>query len=119
MRKHYEHAEKQAGYDCIRCYVKRGNGWKYQDGKFTEHEYLAVADAFESFFVNFAWPGGYPIVFLTDDGDCLCAECAKRVFIMEKIDVSADCYYEGPAMFCDGCNREIESAYGDPESEKE
>ena len=58
---------------------------------------------------------GYPIIAVTDSGDCLCIDCAKKVYLEERTDVTVDIYYEGPAMYCDECNREIKSGYGDPE----
>jgi hypothetical protein len=65
-------------------------------------------------FAPYAWPGGYPVIFTTDSGDCLCADCARDAYLNEKIDVSSDVHYEGPSIYCDECNVEIESAYGDP-----
>ena len=26
----------------------------------------------------FAWPGGYPLAFLMDDGQCVCHDCAQE-----------------------------------------
>jgi hypothetical protein len=57
---------------------------------------------------------GYPIIATTDSGDCLCIDCAKKVFLDERTDVTVDIYYEGMTMYCDERNCEIESAYGDP-----
>jgi len=77
--------------------------------------YMRAHQAYDELFRPYAWPGGYPILFTDDHGDILCAECAKKYFIMENSDITADIYYEGPILLCDDCNREIESAYGDPE----
>ncbi len=63
----------------------------------------------------FAWPGGYTIGYYTADGDMLCAECAEDP---ENDAEYIDVYYEGPTEFCAGCNKEIESAYGDPDAEE-
>lgn len=68
-------------------------------------------------FTDWAWPGGYPVVFVTSDGDILCAACAKDAVLNNRESVYTDIYYEGPAECCAGCNREIESAYGDPDAE--
>ncbi len=69
-------------------------------------------------FTPYAWPGGYPVVFGLSDGSILCAHCAERVFIMEnEPSVWAEIHYEGPSIWCDECNAEIESAYGDPEDD--
>jgi hypothetical protein len=58
--------------------------------------------------------GGYTIGYYSAGGDMFCAECAADPDNdAEYIDV----YYEGPTEFCAGCNKEIESAYGDPGAE--
>lgn len=63
----------------------------------------------------FAWPGGYTIGYYTSDNDMLCSDCAADPDNdAEYIDV----YYEGPTEFCAGCNKEIESAFGDPDAEE-
>jgi hypothetical protein len=68
-------------------------------------------------FPPYAWPGGYTIEYVTDDGAVLCAECARREVLENRGTVYGDIYYEGPIVHCDDCNAEIESAYGDPDSE--
>lgn len=72
----------------------------------------------------YAWPGGYPVIVVMDDGETLCPECANDPsnpvheggladgWRMEATDI----HYEGPPEVCAHCNKEIESAYGDPES---
>lgn len=67
----------------------------------------------------FAWPGGYPIVYFTRDGMTVCPDCANRETDAAQAPVSGDIYWEGPAMSCDDCGAEIESAYGDPDGERE
>lgn len=62
----------------------------------------------------YAWPGGYPIVYLTQYGNTVCPECANDPDPSETI-VSGDVYWEGAPMCCDRCTNTIESAYGDPE----
>lgn len=78
-----------------------------------------VRAAYDGFFSDYAFPGGYSVLFTTDRGDCLCATCAKREFIMSNIDVTAGTYDEGPILQCDECGTEIESSYGDPDEEEE
>jgi hypothetical protein len=70
-------------------------------------------------FSSFAWPGGYPVEYATPDGDILCADCARSEVLDNRGTVYTDIYWEGPAEYCAGCNREIESAYGDPDAEEE
>jgi hypothetical protein len=118
LRKHYEPAEKMAGYDCIRHYVERYSHSAECKGTFGDtNDICNIHGAFNTFFQNIAWPGGYTIAFITDDGAVLCADCAKRAFITDRIDITADCYDEGPTLYCDGCNCEIVSSYGDPETD--
>ncbi len=93
-------------YVDIRWYVK-----KHVSGK---SGIAHVRDAYASLFSDYAFPGGYQVMFITEGGDVLCGECAKQAFIMEGEDITADIYYEGPTEYCDGCNKEIESAYGEP-----
>lgn len=63
---------------------------------------------------RWAWPGGYPIVYLTSAMDPICGECAQEVDFQEEI-----CYqeinWESQGEVCCGCNKELESAYGSPE----
>ena len=74
---------------------------------------------------TYAWPGGYPIEYVTADGGLLCPACANGENGSEatinqdapadwRIE-AADVYWEGPVQFCDHCNSQIESAYGDPD----
>jgi hypothetical protein len=63
----------------------------------------------------YAWPGGYPIVYLTRNGLVLCPDCANKPED-EYGDpaVAGDVFWEGAPMECGDCGRQIESAYGDP-----
>ena len=74
----------------------------------------------------YAWPGGYGILYYTDDGGTLCPDCvnANLDLCKDKDDpqwhvFAWDIYYEGPSLYCDNCGKELESEYGDPEEEKE
>jgi len=114
MREHYAEAEKRSGYTCIKCEVKE-HGNEYM----TTRNGSCTAQVYKDLFRNFTDFGCYPLLFTTDDSSVLCADCAKRIFILDKQDITMDIYYEGPPMYCDGCNKEIESAYGDPDTEEE
>jgi hypothetical protein len=72
----------------------------------------------------YAWPGGYPGFFITNDGGALCFDCAKAdsASIIDSIatqcndgwEVSAfDINWEDPDLTCDNCHDSIESAYSD------
>ena len=69
-----------------------------------------------SIFTPYVWPGGYPKFFCLDDSTwtTLCNTCAKEVFLEERVTVTSDIHYAGPNIQCDECQREIPSAYGDP-----
>lgn len=77
---------------------------------------------------GYAWPGGYPLYFVTSDCAALCFACAKREFyqiaysLRYRIDdgwrvVGCNINYEDGDLYCDHCNKLIPSAYGNDESE--
>lgn len=72
----------------------------------------------------YAWPGGYPLYFICDDGGGLCPSCVKkeRRNILESIAhkqhdgwrvVAIEINYEDTHMHCEHCGEDIESAYGE------
>lgn len=61
-----------------------------------------------------AWPGGYPIVYLTGDGLTICPNCANEPDTSDQV-VDGDVNWEGADMPCDDCGKMMASAYGDPE----
>ena len=60
----------------------------------------------------FAFPGGYPIFYTTEEGECLCASCANLQSDEDPKVTDYFIHYEGLPVFCDQCGCEIESAYG-------
>ena len=73
---------------------------------------------------KYAWPGGYPMFALTDDGACLCHQCCKDNYriIREAQNTSdrggwnvaaVDVNWEDTFMLCEHCGESIESAYGE------
>jgi len=70
----------------------------------------------------YAWPGGYPVYHLCDDGECLCSTCANDksnpVHEDEPNDgwriIGSDVNYEDTHLYCVHCNKRIESAYAEP-----
>jgi hypothetical protein len=71
----------------------------------------------------YAWPGGYPLYFVCDDGGALCPACVKaeRRSILDSIAngyrdgwrvVGIDVNWEDADLTCDHCGKAIESAYG-------
>ena len=76
----------------------------------------------------FAWPGGYPIVYMMADNGCLCPACANGGNGSEASEtsdekqwrlVAGEVYWEGAPIQCDHCNADIESAYGEPDAGEE
>ena len=72
----------------------------------------------------YAWPGGYPIIYLDRENSILCAECATKSHldadeVPQYRPVACDVFYEGAPEECGQCGKQIESAYGDPDAEQE
>lgn len=76
----------------------------------------------------YAWPGGYPLYFITSDGCALSFDAAKqnRRYIIESIAhhindgwriVATDINWEDADLYCGHTGKRIESAYGKEESE--
>lgn len=70
-----------------------------------------------------AWPGGYSVLYLADDGGTFCAACANGE---NDSDASADAepssgwrivggyvHWEGAPEYCAHCHAELQSEYGD------
>ena len=72
------------------------------------------------YVAKYSSPGGYPILYVCDDGGVLCADC-----VADEIDQCCDPYsggfyvtghdanWEDPSLFCDHCSERIESAYAE------
>lgn len=70
-----------------------------------------------------AWPGGYPMFYITDDGGCLCPSCVQDN--LEEIGtthkgsgwnvIASDINWEDPFLLCDHCGNRIKSAYAEEE----
>lgn len=76
----------------------------------------------EGELIEYAWPGGYPIIYLTSNNTTLCPDCANNSWRDPSLDIDerANAYfihYEGPPIWCDDCQSPIESAYGDSDLE--
>ena len=69
----------------------------------------------------YAWPGGYPMFAVMDDGGYICHRCVKANYRLIYRDTQADCqsgwnFGESEInwedeMHCDNCGNQIESAY--------
>lgn len=86
----------------------------------------------------YAWPGGYPLYFLCDDGEALCFACVRKQWrevvsahlrmrqchghrvprdISQWLVVAIDTNWEDPDLRCAHCDSRIESAYAEDEAE--
>ena len=70
--------------------------------------------------ITWAWPGGYPVLYITEKGDQLCPDCANSdpdndPCMKEDPPIEGYIHYEGTPERCDDCGKEINSAYGDPD----
>ena len=63
----------------------------------------------------YAWPGGYPIWYLTRDGMIICPDCANREIDDAQAVTDYDINWEDDALYCEDCGKHIESAYGEDE----
>jgi hypothetical protein len=63
----------------------------------------------------YAWPGGYPMEYVTRCGAILCAACADADDAPEDPVTAGDVLWEGPEDYCESCGVAIPSAYGDPD----
>lgn len=75
----------------------------------------------EGILPAYAWPGGGNIVYYDKDGNALCADCGHSELSdpseLYPLIEGSEIYEEGPTIQCERCNKDIESAYGDPEEE--
>lgn len=77
----------------------------------------------------YAWPGGYPLYYVTTDGGALCPKCmnTERAQIFRSTGEGSrdgwaiegqDVNWEDSSLFCDHCGDRIESAYAEDEVEQ-
>jgi hypothetical protein len=53
---------------------------------------------------SIAWPGGYPLFYLTATNSCICPDCANDN--QEGI-VASDINWEDEGLFCDDCGKKL------------
>lgn len=72
-------------------------------------------------YPTYAWPGGYPFFYITQDSGVLCPKCANANLALCQGDdpqwkvVAQEVNWENEALYCDNCYKIIESAYGGEE----
>lgn len=70
----------------------------------------------------YAWPGGYPMMLVMADGECLCWKCYRSEYSLiasEVIDdrndswqpYGVDINWQDSDLYCAHCNNKIECAY--------
>jgi len=73
---------------------------------------------------QYAWPGGYPMFFITSDGAALHFDCVRENLRLVSDSVrnnlkdgwqvvAVDVNWEDPELYCDDCSNKIESAYAE------
>jgi len=74
----------------------------------------------------YAWPGGYPLYFITSDGAALSFDAVRSEYrqvinsIRHRMNdgwrvVAVDINYEDSGLYCDHTGQRIQCAYGDDE----
>ncbi len=77
---------------------------------------------------KYAWPGGYPLYLVCDDGGSLCIECSKKEYRQIVYSIrhnvrdgwkveGVNINWEDTYLCCDHCGEKIESAYGEQQEE--
>lgn len=54
----------------------------------------------------YAWPGGYPLYYLTPEDSALCPHCANNEIV-----TSSEVNWSDPELPCECCGDFIEAAY--------
>ncbi len=61
----------------------------------------------------YAWPGGYPVFYMDKGNNCLCPKCAEENDEFSEPLEAYDVNWEDEMLYCDHCDNQIESAYGE------
>ncbi len=85
-----------------------------------KNQAIMMLDSKPSEVVRYAWPGGYPVFYVTNDGGALCPGCVQDE-LEQCCDpdahgwhvVAHDANWENPDLYCDHCSERIESAYAE------
>lgn len=76
-----------------------------------------LSDEDQHQMMKYIWPGGYPVYYITEENETVCAECANHETSdpVEYWTVN----YEDDDLYCADCNEKIESAYGGSDAQDE
>ena len=88
------------------------------------NDLLEQLDSKDGIMRRYAWPGGYPLYALMQDGGALCVDCVNSEIKLVIDSTLADerdgwsvetvtVNWEDAELYCDHCNQLIESAYGE------
>ena len=68
---------------------------------------------------SYAFPGGYPVYYQTEDGDSICPDCANEAKDgEEEMVVDFHINEEDDELRCDICDRLIPSAWGEDDDDE-
>lgn len=73
---------------------------------------MALAKGKDGKYDAYAWPGGYPLYYLTQFM-VMCPDCASKDFDQDDPIIEYQVNWEDPSLYCDVCGERIESAYAD------
>ena len=96
---------------------------RYRDTRDCPQRYVPV-EVREAIRDKYAWPGGYPLYIVMEDGEALCVECGKQEYrLLAEASRDKDrsgwrpeapeINYEDPDLYCCHCSTRIESAYAE------
>ena len=82
---------------------------------------MSIAYDADNKFGSYAWPGGYVLAHLCNDGGCLCAKCANDPKNPVHTDAPDDGWrivdsfinYEDAELMCNHCGDMIPASHGD------
>jgi hypothetical protein len=116
MLNRYEQMEQDIQNKILKVIKDRKTFETITDGK------SAIFHNLETSMDYFAWPGMYPLYYITKDCAALCPKCVNEniTLLSDKDDpqwylIGVEVNYENTSLYCDHCNEQIESAYGDDE----
>lgn len=74
-----------------------------------------LLDAHNGTLPAVSYLGGYSILYITPQGEVACSDCANE---HPEWHIDYFTYWEGSPLYCDGCQKELPSVYGDPDDDK-
>lgn len=104
-----------------------GEDWGLVQGEGDALDVFIQTTLLEGYWVESMWyeeeqkflpyiDGGYPVGYLTKEGDLLCADCATRTLFNRDVTFEGiHTNFEDPALFCSECGSQIEPAYDEEE----